>query len=128
MFVRGRDTMASGGFNRTLAQPSHDDITWAMMAYLGQFVLSGLAPAIVYFAKRDSAYVHRHAVQGLNLALSVLVVWLAGGVLSLAAGWLILAPVGFTVVATVFLIRAAGAASRMDFQRIPAVLAWPLVK
>lgn len=120
--------MAGAGFNRTLAQPSHDDVTWAMMAYLGQFVLSGLAPAIVYLAKRDSLFVRGHAVQALNLALSVLAVWVVGGVLSLAAGWLILVPIGFTVAATVFLIRAAGAASRMDFWPIPAVLAWPLVK
>lgn len=120
--------MSGGVFNRTLVQPSHDDMTWALMAYLGQFVLSGLAPAIVYLARRDSLFVRRHAVQGLNLALSVVAMWLAGGLLSLAAGWLLVIPVAFTVGATVFLIRAAMAANRMDFLAIPHALAWPIVK
>jgi uncharacterized Tic20 family protein len=120
--------MSTAGFNRTLAQPTHDDMTWAMMAYLGQFVLSALAPAIVFMARRDSLYVRRHAVQALNLGLSVIAVWLVGGLLSLAATVLLLVPIAFTVAATIFLIRAAGAANRMGFLPIPAVLAWPIVK
>jgi uncharacterized Tic20 family protein len=120
--------MSDMSFNRTLAEPSPSDLTWALMAYLGMFVLSVVAPAIVFMGRQHSPFVRRHAVQALNLGLSVLAVWAVGLLLWLAAGFLILLPIGYTVAATIFLIRAATAANKMDFYQVPVVLAWRMVK
>jgi uncharacterized membrane protein len=120
--------MSGVSFDRTLAEPSQSDLTWALMAYLGMFVLSVIAPAIVLLGRPGSRFVRRHAVQALNLGLSVLAVWVAGLLLSMAASVAIWLPILFTVAATVSLIRAAMAANRMDFHAVPVALAWPMVR
>ncbi len=112
----------------TLAQPTQDEQTWALMAYLGQFLLAGIAPLIVLMARGRSAYVRRHAVQGLNVAISVLAVWIVGGLLSMAASWLLMLPLAYALGSIAFLVRAAIAANRLSFFQIPAAMAWPILK
>ncbi|WP_242890436.1 DUF4870 domain-containing protein [Actinomadura litoris] len=107
---------------------SDDDKTWSLMAYLGQFLVGAIAPAIVYFGKARSPYVRRHAAQGLNMGLAAIAVWFVGGLLSMAVEVLIWAPLLFTAVVIFFLVYAARAANRGEFRRVPSVVAWPILK
>src|SRR5437868_626395 len=63
---------------------SDDDKTWSLMAYVGQFLVGVIAPAIVFFGKARSPFVRRHAAQGLNMGLAAIAVWFVGGLLSFA--------------------------------------------
>lgn len=119
---------AGQGWTATLKEPTHDDQTWALMAYVGQFVLVLFAPTIVLLLKGRSLYIRRHAVQALNLALSVTAIWVAGALLSLVMPWLLVVPIGYTLLSLALLIRAAMAANKGDFYRIPALVAWPLAR
>jgi uncharacterized Tic20 family protein len=108
--------------------PTHDDRTWALGAYLGQFILGVVAPGIVYLVKGRSPFVRRHAAQGLNLGITAIGVWLAGGLLSTISFRLLWIPAMFSLVSLAFLIRAAMAANQGGWYRIPKFVAWPLVK
>src|SRR6202022_4048211 len=92
-----RRPTANHGLTATLKEPTHDDLTWALMAYVGQFVLVVFAPTIVLLLKGRSLYIRKHAVQALNLALSVIAVWVAGALLSLVASWLLLVPIAYSL-------------------------------
>lgn len=107
---------------------SDDDKTWALMAYVGQFLVGAIAPTIVYFGKPGSPFARRHAAQGLNMGLAAIAVWFVGGLLSLALEVFIWVPLLFTVAVMVFLVYAARAANRGEFRRVPPVVAWPLLK
>lgn len=107
---------------------SDDDRTWSLMAYLGQFLIGAIAPAVVYLGKARTPFVRRHAAQGLNMGIAALAVWIVGGLLSLAAEVLIWVPLIFTAVVLFFLVYAARAANRGEFRRVPVVVAWPIVK
>ena len=119
---------------RTRPMPGHhgpvadDERTWSLMAYVGQFLVGAIAPAVVYLGKPRSAFARRHAAQGLNIGLAALAVWIVGGLLSMAVGMLIWAPLAFTAVVMFFLVYAGRAANRGEFRRVPAVVAWPLIK
>ncbi|POM24340.1 hypothetical protein BTM25_29690 [Actinomadura rubteroloni] len=104
------------------------ELNWALMAYIGQFVIGALAPAIVYFGRIRSPFVRRHAAQGLNMGVAGAVVWIVGLLLSQLIGILVWIPVLFTVALFVFLVYAGRAANKGEFRRVPAVLAWPLLK
>ncbi|TDC70376.1 DUF4870 domain-containing protein [Actinomadura sp. GC306] len=107
---------------------SDDDKTWSLMAYVGQFLVGAIAPAIVYFGKARSPFVRRHAAQGLNMGLAAIAVWFVGGLLSLAVEVLIWVPMLFTAAVMFFLVFAARAANRGEFRRVPPAVAWPLLK
>ncbi|MBO2459692.1 DUF4870 domain-containing protein [Actinomadura violacea] len=107
---------------------SDDDRTWSLMAYLGQFLVGAIAPAVVYLGKARTPFVRRHAAQGLNMGIAALAVWIVGGLLSLAAEVLIWVPLLFTAAVLFFLVYAARAANRGEFRRVPVVVAWPIVK
>jgi uncharacterized Tic20 family protein len=107
---------------------SHDDTTWALMAYLGQFVVGGVAPAIVYLGKGRSPFVRKHAAQGLNMALAAIAVWVVGALLMMVIDAIIWIPMAFTAVTLFFLVYAARAANRGEFRRVPAPIAWPIIK
>ncbi|MEU6035382.1 DUF4870 domain-containing protein [Actinomadura sp. NPDC047616] len=106
----------------------HDDTTWALMAYVGQFVVSVIAPLVVYVGRGRSPFVRWHAAQGLNMAVAAVAMWLVGGLLSLLAEVMIWLPLAFTAVTFVFLVYAARAANRGEFRRVPPFIAWPLFK
>ncbi|MFD0686596.1 DUF4870 domain-containing protein [Actinomadura fibrosa] len=107
---------------------SDDDKTWALMAYLGQFLVGAIAPAVVYLGKARSPFVRRHAAQGLNMGIAAIAVWIVGGLLSMALDVLIWVPLGFTAVVLFFLVYAARAANRGEFRRVPPPVAWPILK
>ena len=107
---------------------SHDEKTWSLMAYVGQFLVGAIAPAIVYVGKARSPFVRRHAVQGLNMGLAAIAVWFVAGLLSLAVEVLIWVPLLFTAAVMFFLVYAARAANRGEFRRVPPAVAWPLLK
>ncbi|QFG25641.1 DUF4870 domain-containing protein [Actinomadura sp. WMMB 499] len=119
---------------RTRPLPGHygpvsdDERTWSLMAYVGQFLVGVIAPAVVYLGKPRSAFARRHAAQGLNMGLAAVAVWLVGLLLSLAVDVLIWAPLIFTAVVMFFLVYAGRAANRGEFRRVPAAVAWPLIK
>lgn len=118
----------------TVQMPGHfgpvsdDDKTWSLMAYVGQFLVGAIAPAIVLVGKGRSPFVRKHAAQGLNMGLASVAVWFVFGLLSLAVEALIWVPLLFTAVVMFFLVYAGRAANRGEFRRVPAAVAWPLLK
>ncbi len=107
---------------------SDDDRTWSLMAYVGQFLVGAVAPAIVYFGKAGSPFVRRHAAQGLNMGIAAIAVWFVFGLLSLAVEFFIWVPLLFTAAVMFFLVYAGRAANRGEFRRVPTVVAWPILK
>ncbi|MGI5168404.1 DUF4870 domain-containing protein [Spirillospora sp. CA-253888] len=107
---------------------SDDDKTWALMAYVGQFMIALFAPAIVYVRKGRSPFVRRHAAQGLNMGIASVAVWTVGMLLQMLFEPLIWLPLAFTAAIVFFLVWAARAANRGEFRQVPVFLAWPLVK
>ncbi|MEU4827405.1 DUF4870 domain-containing protein [Actinomadura citrea] len=105
-----------------------DEKTWSLMAYVGQFLVGAIAPAVVYLGKARSPFVRRHAAQGLNMGVAAIAVWFVFGLLSLVADFLIWVPLLFTAVEMFFLVYAGRAANRGEFRRVPSAVAWPLVK
>ncbi|MFA1539270.1 DUF4870 domain-containing protein [Actinomadura monticuli] len=122
---------AGGG---TAQMPGHygpvsdDDRTWSLMAYVGQFLVGAVAPAIVYFGKAGSPFARRHAAQGLNMGIAAIAVWFVFGLLSLAVDFFIWVPLLFTAAVMFFLVYAGRAANRGEFRRVPAAVAWPILK
>ncbi|WP_433468225.1 DUF4870 domain-containing protein [Spirillospora sp. CA-128828] len=105
-----------------------DDKTWSLMAYVGQFLVGAIAPAVVYLGKARSPFVRRHAAQGLNMGIAAIAVWIVFGALSLAVEFFIWVPLLFTAVVMFFLVYAGRAANRGEFRRVPSAVAWPLLK
>ncbi|MEV0662024.1 DUF4870 domain-containing protein [Actinomadura luteofluorescens] len=122
------------GGNDTAQIPGHfgpvtdDEKTWSLMAYVGQFLVGAIAPAVVYLGKARSPFVRRHAAQGLNMGIAAIAVWFVFGLLSLAVDVLIWVPLLFTAVEMFFLVYAGRAANRGEFRRVPSAVAWPLLK
>jgi uncharacterized membrane protein len=107
---------------------SGDDTTWALMAYVGQFLIGAVAPTIVFFGKGRSPFVRWHAAQGLNMGLAAIAVWLVGGLISLAVDPFIWVPLVFTAAVMFYLVYAGRAANRGEYRRVPSPIAWPLLK
>ncbi|KAB2345610.1 DUF4870 domain-containing protein [Actinomadura rudentiformis] len=122
---QGRSTAQMPGH---FGQVSHDEKSWALMAYVGQFLIGAIAPAIAFVGKGRSPFVRRHAAQGLNMGLAAIAVWLVGGLLSLAVEVMIWIPLGFTAVTMFYLVYGARAANRGEFRRVPTPVAWPIFK
>ena len=120
----GNTAQMPGGYGPV----SDDDRTWSLMAYVGQFLVGAVAPAIVYFGKAGSPFVRRHAAQGLNMGIAAIATWFVFGLLSLAVGFFIWVPLLFTAAVMFFLVYAGRAANRGEFRRVPAAVAWPILK
>lgn len=108
--------------------PSHNDRSWALMAYLGQLFVGFVAPGLVYLARSRAPFVRAHAAQGLNLAIAMTVVWVVGWLLSGLQTSLLWIPVVFTALGIYFMIKAAMAANHGGWYRIPFFMAWHIVK
>jgi uncharacterized protein len=113
-----------------LRPPTPEEQHWALMAYLGQFVISGIAPAAVLVGKGRSPFVRAHARQALNMAIGAIVVWLVSLLLLTTVGrdGLALLALGYTAVVMFFLVRSAMAVNRGEFVRVPSFVAWPILK
>jgi hypothetical protein len=98
------------------------------MAYLGQFLVSAIAPAAVLVTKGRSRFVRQHAAQALNIAIGAVAVWVVGLLLAQFMDALALIPLAYTAAVMYFLVRAAIAVNRGEFMRVPTFIAWPLLK
>ena len=116
---------------RTDGPAAHDEL-WATVSYAAAPVTWLIAPLAVYLTRgRRSEYVRRHAAQAFSLMLTVTVFAISGaiigGLLSLDSArdaLYVTAPVFFVFLLVVlwYLVRAARAASRGEFYRLPAWL------
>ena len=111
--------------------PGHDRL-WAASSYVAAIVFWLAAPLAVFLTRgRRSEFVRRHAVQAFRLTLTVTVFAISGaiigGLLSLDStrdALYVMGPVFFVFLLVVlwYLVRAALAASRGEFYRLPAWL------
>jgi uncharacterized Tic20 family protein len=117
-------------------QSQSDDRTWAMLAYLLNFVAGIIAPLVIYLVKRDrSPFVRFHAAQSLNLSItcaiysiSLFVLALVAGAVSHGLGFLLVLlyfPLG--VIFVIYVIMAAVAANRYENYQAPSWLCLKLV-
>jgi uncharacterized Tic20 family protein len=107
-----------------------DDERWAALSYLAVPFLGFLIPLAIYLVKkRRSSMVRRHAAQALNVSITGLLytfcVLILGTILALDTlnvALLIAVPlaVALWVATLVYVVRAAGAASRGAYFQIPA--------
>jgi uncharacterized protein len=116
-----------------------NDQMWAIFSHIGVFIISFVAPLVIYFAFADkSKFVKRHARESLNHQISLMLYifgWLfvaalvglaVGGVSqSAAAGFItgyvlfLLGVIALSVVNMILLILATLAASRYEHYRYP---------
>jgi uncharacterized Tic20 family protein len=109
-------------------QASHDEL-WATVSYAAAVVTWLIAPLVVYLTRgRRSEFVRRHAAQAFSFMLTVTVFAISGaiiaGLLSLDSArdaLYVMGPVFFVFVLIVlwYLARAARAAGRGEFYRLP---------
>jgi uncharacterized Tic20 family protein len=111
-------------------RPARDgDEAWAMLGYLGVPFGSILAPLMVYLVRaRSSAYVRQHAIQALNLSITLalynICALIVAGILALDAvsvALMIVVPVTLALwlVTLAYLVRAAVQASLGEFYPLP---------
>ncbi len=109
---------------------SDEDERWAVPAYIGMFVGGLIAPAIVYIVKgRTSPFARFHAAQALNLFIASTVCNLIALILiyRLAVPGLLIALL--TMAGESFcIIKAAIGANRCEWYRLPAIVAWPIIR
>jgi uncharacterized protein len=112
----------------------NDDTTWAMLGYLGQFVVGFLAPLVVYMSRKDqSPFCRFHGAQGLNIAITNHIVFAVGivfSIVTLGIGLIIALPLMlvYGITGLVYLIMAAVKANQGEMYVIPKWLAWRFVK
>jgi uncharacterized Tic20 family protein len=103
-----------------------DEATWAMLSHLSVFALSLIGPIIVMSTKgNQSPYIRYHAVEALNMHLTLLIV----DVICIVLFFLILpilALFAASIAACVFGVIAAMAANRGEPYRYPMI--WRMVK
>lgn len=111
---------------------------WALFSYLGAIFLWLLAPLVIYLARRNaSGFVRSHAAQAFNLTLTgtlfALSCVIVGALLALdtaTVALVIMVPLlsALWIAVMVHLVRAAIAASRGEFYKIPGWLCVPMLK
>jgi len=117
--------------------PSHDEVKLATVTYFGT-ILGPLVPLYVYVTRRRSSpFVHWHAAQALNVALTAALYGvccaIVGGLLMLdklstALGVVLPVVAAGLVITATYLVRAAIAASRAEYLEIPAWICSPFVR
>lgn len=114
-----------GGYSTELSPA--DQRMWAMLAHLGAILFGFLAPLVVYLVQKDrGAYVREQSREALNFNLTLLVAYVAVGVLGVITfgiGTLLIFPL--VIVNIVFPILAGVAANRGENYRYP--VAWRIV-
>lgn len=111
--------------NSYVAQPTMspaDEKMWSILTHVGGILFHWLAALIAYLVLKDRGpFVRWHTTQALNFQLTLLLAYIAGGVLSLVfVGFFVL--IAAFVLNIVFGILAAMAASRGEFYRIPVAI------
>lgn len=75
-------------------EPSKDAKTWAMIGHLSGIIFSFLGPLVVWLIQKDQMpFVNDQGKEALNFQITVLIAWVAAGVLSLVGIGLVLGPV-----------------------------------
>lgn len=109
---------------------SDEDERWAVPAYIGMFVGGPVAPVIVYALRgRTSPFARFHAAQALNL----FIVSTVCNLIALALVYRLAVPgllIALLIVAgeSFCVIRAAIGANRCEWFRLPAIVAWPIIR
>jgi uncharacterized Tic20 family protein len=119
-----------GGYGQpglTPVSPS-DERLWGMLAHLGQLLFAFLAPIVIYVIYRDrSQFIRHHAAQALNFAVTCLIYWTIGAVLTvITCGVGVVLLVALAVAELVFLIIAAVAANKGEWYTYPPFVAFPM--
>ena len=99
-----------------------DEKMWATLTHVGGILFHWLAPLIAYLVLKDRGpFVRWHTRQALNFQLTLLLAYIAGGVLTLifVGIFVVLAAVILNIV---FGIIAALAANRGEFYRYPIAI------
>jgi uncharacterized Tic20 family protein len=124
---------------KSLTPQSPDTVErWATLSYLGAIFVVPVVPLAVYLGRRHrSAFLRGHAAQALNVALTCLLYAVSGAIIGALLSFdnpndalLIMVPVatiGWLVMLTQ-LVRAAAAASRGEFRRLPSWICTPMVR
>jgi hypothetical protein len=121
---RRREDIPTGG------PVTDEDERWAVPAYIGMFVVGFIAPAIVYVVKgRTSPFARFHAAQALNLSIVMSVCTVVAFTLAYRTGMTgLLVALVVTAAECFCVIRAAIAANRCEWYRLPTLIAWPIVR
>jgi uncharacterized Tic20 family protein len=91
---------------------SKDDTNMAMLCHILAIFTGFLGPLIIWLIKKDdSPYVDRQGKEALNFQLTVLIAWVASGLLTFVCVGFILMPI-VAIVDLVFCILAAVKSSR----------------
>ncbi|MBN2313288.1 MAG: DUF4870 domain-containing protein [Sedimentisphaerales bacterium] len=99
-----------------------DDKNMAMLCHILAIFTGFLGPLIIWLIKKDdSPFVDRHGKEALNFQLTILIAWVASGLLSFVCIGFILMPV-VAVVDLVFCILAAVKTSRGEEYRYPVCI------
>lgn len=99
-----------------------DERLWATLVHLGGLFFGFLAPLIGYLVLKDRGpFVRAHTATALNFQLTLLIVMIAGGILSIVLiGFLIM--FAAYVLNIVFCIIAAVKANRGEWYRYPMAI------
>ena len=74
-------------------QPSKDEKTWAMLGHLSGIIFGFLGPLVVWLIQKDQMpFVNDQAKEALNFQITVLIAWIAAGVLSFVGIGILLYP------------------------------------
>jgi uncharacterized Tic20 family protein len=103
-----------------------DEKLWSTLTHVGALLFGWLVPLITYLLFKDRGpFVRAHTATALNFQLTMVIVYIAGFVLSFVLiGFFVLIAAGIVVL--VFSILAAVAANRGEFYTYP--LSIPFVK
>jgi len=112
--------------------PTQEDRTWALVAHIGSlvsawFALGVLCPLLVLLLKGSQPFVRRHALESLNYQITLLLLIVAGTIISLVTlglGLIVVIPAGIViaVAALIFIIIATMRASDGREYRYPFCL------
>ena len=95
---------------------------WAILTHVGGILFHWLAPLITFLVFKDRGpFVRWHTRQALNFQLTLLLAYIAGGILSIVFVGLFVIFAAF-ILNIVFGIIAAMAASRGEFYKYPVAI------
>ncbi|MEO8263861.1 MAG: DUF4870 domain-containing protein [Pseudolysinimonas sp.] len=99
-----------------------DEKLWATLTHVGGILFSWLAPLIAYLVLRDRGpFIRQHTAAALNFQLTMLIAYVAGGVLSLIViGYLIIFAAWALSIA--FGIMGAMAANNGQYYKYPIAI------
>jgi len=99
-----------------------DEKMWSVLTHVGGILFHWLVPLIAYLVLKDRGpFVRWHTRQALNFQLTLLLAYIAGGVLALVfVGFFVI--IAAAVLNIIFGIIAAMAANRGEFYRYPIAI------